>query len=99
MFNWLRNPFKSKSKDCDKTEIWSIIKGPIFAEDLSDEELDELDVADKAVRLDLKIAIGDEVFDIEAWFDDYKNAKPIIDHFNKSIEPLPLNLRDYKLYE
>jgi len=97
MFNWLRNLFKKE--DDYKTEIWSIIKGPIFAEDLSDEELGDLDVAETAVRLDLKIAMGDEVFDIEAWFDDYENAKPIVDHFRKSIEPLPLNLKDYRAYE
>jgi hypothetical protein len=97
MFNWLRNLFKSEDKY--KTEIWSVIKGPIFAEDLSDEELGDLDVSDTAVRLDLKIVMGDEVFDIEAWFDDYENAKPIIDHFNKSIEPLPLNLKDYRAYD
>jgi NifB/MoaA-like Fe-S oxidoreductase len=95
MFNWLRNLF---IKDKHKTEIWSVIKGPIFASDLSEEELDELDVPDTAVRLDLKIAIDGEVFDIEAWFEDYENAKPIVDHFRKFIEPLPLNLKDYRVY-
>jgi hypothetical protein len=97
MFNWIRNLFKREDKY--KTEIWSVIKGPIFASDLSDEELGDLDVAETAVRLDLKIAMGGEVFDIEAWFDDYENAKPIVDHFRKSIEPLPLNLKDYRAYD
>jgi hypothetical protein len=90
MFNWLRNLFRQEE---EKTEIWSVVSGPTLAEDLGDEELDDLDVHDTAVRMVLKIAVGSDVFDIEAWFDSYEDAKPIADHFQKSIEPLPINLK------
>ena len=96
MFNWLRNLFKREE---EKTEIWSVVSGPTLAEDLSSYELEDLEVHDTAVRLILKIAVGSDVFDIEAWFDSLEDAKPIYEHFQKSIEPLPINLKGFRAYE
>jgi hypothetical protein len=106
MFNWLKKwamdvfdlqmiePIPSND-----AQIWSIIEGARRAEDLDDEELDGLDVSDTAVRLILKISVDSTVFDIEAWFENYDEAKHIIDHFNKSISPLPMNLGEFHEYD
>ena len=105
MFNWLKkwmmDVFDLQMIDpipSNDAQIWSIIEGAKRAEDLDYNELDGLDVSDSAVRLILKIAVGSEVFDIEAWFENYGEAKHIIDHFNKSIEPLPMNLKEFNEY-
>lgn len=105
MFNWLKkwamDVFDLQMIDpipSNDAQIWSIIEGAKRAEDLDYNELDGLDVSDSAVRLILKIAVGSEVFDIEAWFENYGEAKHIIDHFNKSIEPLPMNLKEFHEY-
>ena len=105
MFNWLKewvmNVFDLQPRAYaleTKAEIWSIIEGPQRAEELDYSEIEGLDVHDSAVRLVLKISVDKEVFDIEAWFDSYADAKYIIDHFNKSIEPLPMNLGDFNEY-
>lgn len=99
MFNWLKNLFGYTDKEEEKAQIWAIMEGAKLAEDIDPKELIGLDVPDNATRLILKIAIGSEVFDAEAWFEDYEDAKPIIDHFNKSIEPLTMNLNEYTPYE
>lgn len=95
MFSWLRKLF-AKPQATTEAQIWSIIEGPTFAEDLDEDELYDLDVGDGNVRLVLKIAVGREVFDIEAWFENLEETKLIVDHFNKSIEPLPLNMEEYQ---
>lgn len=105
MFNWLKkwaiDVFDLQMIDpipSNDAQIWSIVEGAKRAEDLDYDELDGLDVHDSAVRLILKIAVGSDVFDIEAWFENYGEAKHIIDHFNKSIEPLPMNLGEFNEY-
>jgi len=105
MFNWLKewvmDVFDLQMIDpipSNDAQIWSIIDGAKRAEDLDYDELDGLDVSDIAVRLILKISVDSEVFDIEAWFDNIGEAKHIIDHFNKSIEPLPMNLKEFHEY-
>ena len=105
MFNWLKewvmDVFDLQMIDpipSNDAQIWSIIEGAKRAEDLDYDELDGLDVSDIAVRLILKISVDSEVFDIEAWFDNIGEAKHIIDHFIKSIEPLPMNLKEFHEY-
>ena len=96
MLSWIRN-FFAKPVHIPEAQIWSIIEGPTLAEDLDEDEIYDLDLEDGNVRLVLKIAVGRDVFDIEAWFENLEDTNQIVNHFNTSIEPLPLNMKDYEL--
>lgn len=92
MFGWLKRRLRKNQPDGseagDTTMIWGVQQGPVFAHDIPD-----CGFPDDSVMMLLKISIGEEVTDAEFWFDNMDDAYVIVSHFNKSIEPIPLNNR------
>ena len=93
MFQWLKDKFSKEKKKPELTlQIWSVVRGPMYAEDLPVDEEPE-----GAVCLLLKVAQDKDVFDAEFWFEEVDDAKKIMQHFEKSILPLEISLEDYEL--
>jgi hypothetical protein len=44
----------------------------------------------------LKVADNTHVFDAEFWFDHMDDAYAIVKHFQTSIEPINLNIKEYE---
>lgn len=91
MFQWLKDKFSKKKPELT-LQIWSVVRGPMYAEDLPVDEEPE-----GAVCLLLKVAQDKDVFDAEFWFEEVDDAKKIMQHFEKSILPLEISLEDYEL--
>jgi len=91
MFQWLKDKFSKKKPELT-LQIWSVVRGPMYAEDLPLDEEPE-----GAVCLLLKVAQDKDVFDAEFWFEEVDDAKKIMQHFEKSILPLEISLEDYEL--
>jgi len=91
MFQWLKDKFSKKKPELT-LQIWSVVRGPMYAEDLPLDEEPE-----GAVCLLLKVAQDNDVFDAEFWFEEVGDAKKIMQHFEKSILPLEISLGDYEL--
>jgi len=91
MFQWLKDKFSKKKPELT-LQIWSVVRGPMYAEDLPVDEEPE-----GAVCLLLKVAQDKDVFDAEFWFEEVDDAKKIMQHFEKSILPLEISLGDYEL--
>ena len=91
MFQWLKDKFSKKKPELT-LQIWSVVRGPMYAEDLPLDEEPE-----GAVCLLLKVAQDKDVFDAEFWFEEVDDAKKIMQHFEKSILPLEISLGDYEL--
>ena len=91
MFQWLKDKFSKKKPELT-LQIWSVVRGPMYAEDLPVDEEPEGEVC-----LLLKVAQDNDVFDAEFWFEEVGDAKKIMQHFEKSILPLEISLGDYEL--
>lgn len=93
MFQWLKDKFSKEKKKPELTlHIWSVVRGPVYAEDLPLDEEPE-----GAVMLLLKVAQDNEVFDAEFWFEEVGDAQKILKHFERSILPLEISMGDYEL--
>ena len=90
MIGWLRRKFQKKPK----VLVWGIIEGPVRAEDIPD-----CDYEEGAVAMILKISVDQSVHNAEFWFNNLDEAYQIIQHFNKSIEPLELNMKEFEVVQ
>lgn len=96
ILNWIKSILKTKPPpppsetpvvpDGNKTLIWGIVQGPIYAQHIPD-----ADFPDDAVMVVAKVSEGDEVFDAEFWFDSFEDACVMLDHFKGSINPIELD--------
>lgn len=90
MLGWLKSRFQKKPK----VLVWGIMHGPIRGEDIPDFEGDE-----DSVAMVLKISVDQSVHNAEFWFNNLDEAYEIIKHFDHSIEPLELNMKEFEVVQ
>ena len=95
MFKWLKS-WLPKPKPQPLFQIWCILEGPISVDDMPEDEIPET-ATDTSVFMVLKVADNSHVFDAEFWFDHMDDAYAIVKHFQTSIEPINLNIKEYEL--
>lgn len=95
MLKWLKSWLPAPKPE-PLFQIWCILEGPISVDDMPEDEVPE-SATDTSVYMVLKVADNNRVFDAEFWFDSHEDAYAIVKHFNSSIAPINLNIKEYEL--
>ena len=94
MIDWFKKLFKKPPPFTEKVQIWGVVEGPVMGSDIPD-----CMFPDEAAGLVLKVSNGKDVFDAEFWFDSLDDAYQIVRHFQSSIEPIELNMKEFELVQ
>lgn len=82
MIGWLKKLFKKEEQE-DPILIWGILSSEDHYED--------------GFFMVLRISQSGRVYDARFWFNERADAKHIIEHFQETMKPLELDMKEYEL--